>query len=68
MEAKKREFFLERSGLFQFGAARETEVFLSRPIGLQGISRASPGVLHQNTPFKHVYLTFAEVVESEFMR
>lgn len=31
---EKREFFLERAGLFQFGAPRETEVFFSRRIGL----------------------------------
>jgi hypothetical protein len=32
---EKREFFLERAGLFQFGAPRESEVFFSRKIGLQ---------------------------------
>jgi len=32
---EKREFFLERAGLFQFGALRETEVFFSRRIGLE---------------------------------
>ncbi len=31
---EKREFFLERAGLFTFGAAQETEVFFSRSIGL----------------------------------
>lgn len=31
---EKRDFFLERAGLFAFGAARETEVFFSRTIGL----------------------------------
>ncbi len=31
---EKREFFLERAGLFQFGAPRESEVFFSRQIGL----------------------------------
>ncbi len=31
---EKREFFLERAGLFTFGAARETEVFFSRRIGI----------------------------------
>ena len=31
---EKREFFLERAGLFQFGASRETEVFFSRRVGL----------------------------------
>jgi hypothetical protein len=31
---EKREFFLERAGLFSFGDARETEVFFSRRIGL----------------------------------
>ena len=31
---EKREFFLERAGLFQFGNPRETEVFFSRRIGI----------------------------------
>ena len=31
---EKREFFLERSDLFQFGNSRSTEVFFSRRIGL----------------------------------
>lgn len=31
---EKREFFLERAGLFDFGDARETEVFFSRRIGI----------------------------------
>ncbi len=32
---EKREFFLERAGLFQFGTPQETEVFFSRRIGLE---------------------------------
>ena len=31
---EKREFFLERAGLFSFGNARDTEIFFSRRIGL----------------------------------
>ena len=31
---EKREFFLERAGLFSFGKARDTELFFSRRIGL----------------------------------
>lgn len=31
---EKREFFLERAGLFSFGAPQETEVFFSRRIGI----------------------------------
>lgn len=31
---EKREFFLERSGLFQFGAAQEAEAFFTRRVGL----------------------------------
>ena len=31
---EKREFFLERAGLFSFGDARETEVFFSRRVGI----------------------------------
>ncbi len=33
---EKREFFLERAGLFQFGTPRQTEVFFSRRVGLEG--------------------------------
>ncbi|MXZ61429.1 MAG: carbohydrate binding family 9 domain-containing protein [Acidobacteria bacterium] len=33
---EKREFFLERAGLFEFGTTRETEVFFSRRVGLDG--------------------------------
>jgi uncharacterized protein DUF5916 len=32
---EKREFFLERAALFQFGAPRESEVFFSRQVGLE---------------------------------
>ncbi len=32
---EKREFFLERAGLFQFGKPGETEVFFSRRVGLE---------------------------------
>ncbi len=32
---EKREFFLERAGLFQLGTSQETEVFFSRRIGLE---------------------------------
>ncbi len=32
---EKREFFLERAGLFRFGAPQETEIFFSRRIGLE---------------------------------
>ena len=31
---EKREFFLERAGLFEFGTTRETEIFFSRRVGL----------------------------------
>ena len=33
---EKREFFLERAGLFQFGTPGETEVFFSRRVGIDG--------------------------------
>ena len=33
---EKREFFLERAGLFEFGTTRETEIFFSRRVGLDG--------------------------------
>ena len=32
---EKREFFLERAGLFEFGTTQETEVFFSRRVGLE---------------------------------
>ena len=33
---EKREFFLERAGLFQFGDEEDAEIFFSRRIGLEG--------------------------------
>jgi hypothetical protein len=33
---EKREFFLENAGLFEFGILRDTQLFFSRRIGLQG--------------------------------
>ena len=33
---EKREFFLENAGLFEFGIFRDTQLFFSRRIGLQG--------------------------------
>jgi len=57
---EKREFFLERAGLFSFGKSRDTEVFFSRRIGLSNdiigggrvtgqAGRLSVGVLSLNT-------------------
>lgn len=44
---EKREFFLERAGLFSFGAPRETEVFFSRTIGLDNPIRGGGRVTGQ---------------------
>lgn len=44
---EKREFFLERQGLFQFGDARETEAFFSRRIGLPNDIRGGGRVTGQ---------------------
>ena len=48
---EKREFFLERAGLFQFGAARQTEVFFSRRIGLEGDITGGGRLTGQLGPF-----------------
>ncbi len=47
---EKREFFLERAGLFTFGAARETEVFFSRRIGLANEIRGGARLTGQVGP------------------
>jgi hypothetical protein len=57
---EKREFFLERAGIFAFGAAQETQVFFSRRIGLDNpivgggrltgqVGRVTVGVLDLQT-------------------
>jgi len=57
---EKREFFLERSGLFAFGEAGETQVFFSRRVGLDNpivgggrltgqVGRVSVGLLNLQT-------------------
>ncbi len=48
---EKREFFLERSELFQFGNSRETEVFFSRRIGLRNDIIGGGRVTGQAGPF-----------------
>ena len=48
---EKREFFLERAGLFQFGAQQETEVFFSRRIGLENPIVGGGRVTGQSGPF-----------------
>ena len=48
---EKREFFLERAGLFQFGDPRETEVFFSRRVGLDGDIRGGGRLTGQAGPF-----------------
>ncbi len=47
---EKREFFLERAGLFEFGTTRETEVFFSRRVGLEGDIRGGARVTGQAGP------------------
>ncbi len=54
---EKREFFLERAGLFQFGASRETEVFFSRRVGLQGDIVGGGRLTGQAGPFSVGALT-----------
>ena len=47
---EKREFFLERAGLFAFGAAQETEVFFSRTVGLSNPIRGGGRLTGQVGP------------------
>ena len=47
---EKREFFLERAGLFQFGVPGETEVFFSRRVGLEGNIRGGGRLTGQAGP------------------
>lgn len=48
---EKREFFLERAGLFSFGKSRDTEVFFSRRIGLENDIIGGGRVTGQVGPF-----------------
>lgn len=48
---EKREFFLERAGLFQFGAAREAEVFFTRRVGLDADIVGAARLTGQTGPF-----------------
>jgi hypothetical protein len=48
---EKREFFLERSQLFQFGNSRSTEVFHSRRIGITNDIRGGGRLTGQAGPF-----------------
>jgi len=48
---EKRDFFLERAGLFTFGAAQETEVFFSRTIGLSTPIRGGGRLTGEVGPF-----------------
>ena len=47
---EKREFFLERAGLFQFGALRESEVFFTRRVGLDADIVAAGRLTGQTGP------------------
>ena len=47
---EKREFFLERAGLFEFGTTRETEIFFSRRVGLDGDIQGGARVTGQAGP------------------
>jgi len=53
---EKREFFLERSELFQFGNSRETEVFFSRRIGLSNDILGGGRITGQAGPFSIGFL------------
>ena len=48
---EKREFFLERSELFQFGNARETDIFFSRRVGIGNDILGGGRVTGQAGPF-----------------
>jgi len=48
---EKREFFLERAALFQFGAAQETEAFFTRRVGLDSDIIGGSRVTGQVGPF-----------------
>ncbi len=48
---EKREFFLERSGLFSFGDSRQTETFFSRRIGIDNDILAGARITGQAGPF-----------------
>jgi len=48
---EKREFFLERAGLFQFGASREAEVFFTRRVGLDADIVGASRLTGQTGPF-----------------
>jgi len=53
---EKREFFLERSELFQFGNSREAEVFFSRRIGLTNDIIGGGRLTGQAGPFSIAFL------------
>lgn len=48
---EKREFFLERAGLFNFGDSRQTETFFSRKIGIDNDILAGARLTGQAGPF-----------------
>ena len=48
---EKREFFLERAGLFEFGTRGETGVFFSRRVGLESDIRGGARLTGQAGPF-----------------
>ncbi len=54
---EKREFFLERSELFQFGNSRETDVFFSRRIGLANDIIGGGRLTGQAGPFSVGFLS-----------
>lgn len=54
---EKRDFFLERSELFQFGRTRETEVFFSRRIGLDNDIIGGGRLTGQAGPFSVGFLS-----------
>ena len=54
---EKREFFLERSELFQFGNSRETDIFFSRRIGLTNDIIGGGRLTGQAGPFSVGFLS-----------
>jgi len=62
---EKREFFLERSELFQFGNSRETEVFFSRRVGLTNRIIGGGRLTGQAGPFSIGFLNLQTDDNSE---
>ena len=68
---EKREFFLERAGVFNFGNARETEVFFSRRVGIRNDIIGGGRLTGQAGPFSMGFLnlqTDDAIIDDERLR